>query len=67
MKNALFFALLLALVFGANVAVKYTGHRPGTADWYSTSTYTYDTEGYPVRCAVNVSNGNSYTLLYQFK
>lgn len=50
-----------------NVAVKYTGHRPGTQDWHSTSTYVYDSEGYPVSCAVNISNGNSYKLLYQFK
>lgn len=50
-----------------NMAVKYIGHRPGTPDWHSTSTYTYDKDGYPVSCAVNVSNGNSYKLLYQFK
>ena len=50
-----------------NVAVKYTGHRPGTPDWYSTSTFVYDSEGYPVSNAVNVSNGNAYKLLYQFK
>jgi hypothetical protein len=50
-----------------NIATKYTGVRPGTADWHSTSTFVYDTEGYPLSCAVNVSNGTSYKLLYQFK
>ncbi len=50
-----------------NVAIKYTGHRPGSPDWYSTSSYVYDNDGYPVSCAVNVSNGNAYKLLYQFQ
>ena len=50
-----------------NVAIKYTGHRPGSPDWFSTSSYVYDNEGYPVSCAVNISNGNAYKLLYQFQ
>lgn len=50
-----------------NVAVKYTGKRPGATDWYSTSMYVYDAEGYPISCAVSISNGTSYKLLYQFK
>jgi hypothetical protein len=50
-----------------NMAIKYTGKRPGTQDWFSTHQYVYDKDGYPVSCATSVSNGNTYKLLYTFK
>lgn len=50
-----------------NLAVKYTGLRPDGPSWYSVSTYTMDSDGYPVSCAVNISNGNQYKLLYQYQ
>lgn len=50
-----------------HMAVKYTGKRPGTQDWFSTHQYEYDKEGYPISNATSVSNGNAYKLLYTFK
>ncbi len=50
-----------------NMAIKYTGKRPGTQDWFSTHLYEYDKDGYPISCATSVSNGNAYKLLYTFK
>ena len=50
-----------------NLAIKYTGLRPDGSSWYSVSTYTMDNEGYPVSCAVSISNGNQYKLLYQYQ
>ena len=50
-----------------NLAKKYTGYRDGKVSWYADYVYTFDTAAYPVTNTVSISNGNKYTLIYEFK
>lgn len=51
-----------------NHSVKYTSLREdGTVSWFSTLENTLDSEGYLSKIAVNSSNGNKYTVTYQYK
>ncbi len=49
-----------------NLAVKYTGYRDGKVSWFGDFQYTFDAQGYPLTNAVQISNGNAYTLIYQY-
>jgi hypothetical protein len=50
-----------------NLAIKYTGYRDGKISWYADYVYTFDAAAYPITNAVNISTGNTYTLVYEFK
>lgn len=50
-----------------HLATKYTGFRDGKVSWYANYVYGFDANGYPTSNAVSISNGNVYTVYYQYQ